>query len=388
MRGRAALRGRFRAVASALAQQAAGAAAVTLAAIRIAPNGVHALVVAPSREAVRRFSRTLRTLCAARWGTGIRWRSKPRVRCYSAQTTPAWRRHLAGLIAPPVADRKSSSDAGREMVFDGAMRRPPSGRQAARLLRAIRSHNESVLGREDASARTRRHCAAHDAPADDRTAFERVCIVLFAAGIGFEATGRHSATLASAMCDFVPDALAVMNRDRIAVRLPMAVLRDPATIDACIASARRWRDLARTQGTYLGRIATLAATDDPASGWPALVRLVQADFPDLRGAAARMLLKRWGFFTARAHPGARRVLARLGLSGDDFSDAAVQLRLAALADRSGEDAYAFEAELALFAGLGACRPQPACSACSLEERCPFASGNRQTLGPATEIVPA
>jgi hypothetical protein len=67
------------------------------------------------------------------------------------------------------------------------------------------------------------------------------------------------------------------------------------------------------------------------------------------------------------------VLERLGLIDAHASSADCQLAIGAIARALSRDAYAIEGALALFAALGPCRPQPACSSCTLSGRCPSAS---------------
>jgi 3-methyladenine DNA glycosylase Tag len=82
------------------------------------------------------------------------------------------------------------------------------------------------------------------------------------------------------------------------VLLEAPIVRNAAKIRACIENAKRWCELAQQHGTYLGRIASIAATDDPVSGCPALSEAVGGDFVLIGDSAARQTRKRWGFFTA------------------------------------------------------------------------------------------
>ena len=101
--------------------------------------------------------------------------------------------------------------------------------------------------------------------------------------------------------------------------------------------------------------------------------MLRADFVHLGESTAGQVLKRMGFFTAFTHPGARRVIERLGFTHADTPAPAVQRLVGAAAARLGRDPYAVEATLALFGGIGPCKKKPACDTCELADRCPSAN---------------
>ncbi|HEY7980991.1 MAG TPA: hypothetical protein VID19_05865, partial [Candidatus Eremiobacteraceae bacterium] len=104
------------------------------------------------------------------------------------------------------------------------------------------------------------------------------------------------------------------------------------------------------------------------------------DFVRIGETAARQALKRWGFFTAFAHPGSRRVMERLQLVTETDSRAAVQCFVGAVARIAGRDPYQLEATLALFAALGPCKREPECESCVLAEKCPTAAARAAAAG--------
>jgi len=243
---------------------------------------------------------------------------------------------------------------------------------AVRLLRVIEKANDALLGADEVAARIRRYVASHEAPANDQAAFERLCEIIFAQRIGFEAVTHHHGTLASAFRDFAPHAVAEMSVSDVATMLDDPAVRDRAKVEACLEYARSWQAVAAEDGTYLGRLARVAADDDAAAGWPKLVAALQGDFHCLSQAGARMLLKRWGFFTAAGHRGVQRVLLRLQLVGHDAEACEVQRFVGGVAERSARDPYAVETCLAIFAGLGPCQAQARCEGCVVNESCPSA----------------
>ncbi len=248
-----------------------------------------------------------------------------------------------------------------------------SARRLVTTLRQIERSVDGDLGTDEVAARVRRYIADHDAPADDRSAFERLCTVIFAQGIGFSAVAGKAEAHREAFAGFDPAAVARFDDAAQRRLLQAPIIRNRAKIAACVENARRWCELAAEDGTYLARIARIAAGDDPAQGWPILLRSVTADHVRLGESTARQVLKRWGFFTAHAHPGARRALERLGFVATDESAPSVQRMLGRAAEKLGRDPYAVEALLALFAGAGPCAKTPACGRCVLSERCPSAA---------------
>ncbi|HXW51400.1 MAG TPA: DNA-3-methyladenine glycosylase I [Candidatus Acidoferrales bacterium] len=246
-----------------------------------------------------------------------------------------------------------------------------SSRNASGIIGAIEKANDATLGTDETARRIRRYVAAHETPHDDRHAFSKLCEVLFAQGLGFEVVANHWPALEQAFAHFEPSALASLSEIDVGRLLAEPIIRNRAKVLACIGNARRWLELART-GSYLARVATLASEDNAAEGWPSLTVALRHDFHRLREPAARMLLKRWGFFTARSHPGAKRLLERLGLVKPDTAEALVQARIAQIGQATSTDPYAIEASLAIFAGAGPCRAKPRCDVCALNEACGFA----------------
>ncbi len=159
--------------------------------------------------------------------------------------------------------------------------------------------------------RVRRYVTAHEAPSDDRAAFSRLCDVIFANGVGFEAVEKQRGALDVALCGRAPENIAELSTELIAARMSEPVMRDRLKIESCIAAARRWKELAIDHGSYLGQVAKCAADDDGPAGWPALVARLLLDLPALSEPMARAVLKRWGFFTAAGHVGSQRLLVRL-----------------------------------------------------------------------------
>ena len=246
-------------------------------------------------------------------------------------------------------------------------------RALAPIVRAADAAIGALLGYDEVAARVRRYVADHEAPGDDRAAFERLCVVIFAQGIGFPLVAAKIDALRSAFSSFAPSEVAGFEEARVDALVHTAgLIRNRAKIEACVENARRWVQASPEGGSYLGRIASVAAVDDAAAGWPQLVALVRGDFARIAETAARLILKRWGFFTACAHPGVRRLTQRLEVLAPNAEHADVQRLVGAAAQRIGRDPYSVEAGLALFAGVGPCRPKPDCSRCALAERCPSA----------------
>jgi 3-methyladenine DNA glycosylase Tag len=239
-------------------------------------------------------------------------------------------------------------------------------------MRTIDVAVDELLGTDEVSARVRRYVADHDAPADEKIAFGRLCLVIFAQGLQWSAVEAKRAALADAFRGFEPAAvMALAVRDL----LTQPIIRNEAKVRTCVENARRWSELGNGAASYLGRVAASAANDDATAGWPALAAQLATDFERIGETAARQTLKRWGFFTAFAHPGAQRVLTRLGVIEHDAAPAATQLAVGAIASELGRDPYAVEAVLALFAGLGPCRVKPRCAECGLSDRCPSAQSD-------------
>ena len=241
---------------------------------------------------------------------------------------------------------------------------------ASPLIRSIDRANDALLGVDEHAARLRRYVADHDAPADDAAAFGRLCEVVFAQGLGIRVVLAKRDALTAAFAHFDPLRVCVFDDSDVKRLLASPIIRNEMKIRACIENACRWRK-ASGDGAYLACVARVAAADDHAAGWPALVAMLCSDFERIGESAARQTLKRWGFFSTLAHPGARRVLERLGLVAPEMANPDVQAFVGALARKVCRDPYALEASIALFAALGPCRPNPQCERCPLSEHCPF-----------------
>jgi len=349
-----------RAVTAALAP-AARAARVGLVEFAVIGCGVRA-VIAGARPQVRIF---MRRLIALIHRPGLSWRQKLRMASLAPAAVPAARALLREMTtdfeeAPMIATSSTAKRAG-------------DSRKLATLLRHVERSVDSALGADEAAARIRRYVADHDAPPDDRVAFGRLCTVVFAQGIGYDAVAARAGGFAEAFSGYDPVAVAAYDEARIGSLLSAPIVRNAAKINACVENARRWVALAKIHGSYLGRIASAAAADDPATGWTALNGVLREDFVHLGESTAGQVLKHLGFFTAFAHPGARRVVERLGFIASAAAPPTLQKLLGAAAQRLGRDPYALEATLALFAGIGPCKKKPACDACELADRCPSAN---------------
>jgi len=248
-------------------------------------------------------------------------------------------------------------------------------RKAIGHLQVIERSNTAALGGDEVAARVRRYVAIHEAPSNDQAAFAKLCYVIFAQGLGFDVVENHREALDAAFCQFAPESVARIDENHVSKLLHEPIIRNRSKIEACIENAQRWQTLVAADKSYLGRIAHIGAGDDALSGWPKLVNLLQEDFCRLGEPTARLLLKRWGFFTALCHPGVRRALTRLGLLNADVGGPEVQLFVGTLAEATSKDAYAIEAALAIFAGVGPCRSDPRCSECLLNESCPAAQSS-------------
>jgi len=195
---------------------------------------------------------------------------------------------------------------------------------------------------------------------------------VFAQGLGFDTVLAKLDRLETAFAGFAPAAVAAFDDARIDAIMDEPIIRNEPKIRACVENARRWTALTPAGSSFLARIAEKAAADDAPGGWPALMKALQEEFVRIGESAARQTLKRWGFFTAFAHPGAQRVVQRLGFVDSGADAPAVQRALGAAAESLGRDAYACEAALALFAGVGPCRKEPRCTECALADKCPSA----------------
>ncbi len=248
-------------------------------------------------------------------------------------------------------------------------------RRAAATLKSIEDAVNARLGADEAARRIRRYVGDHDAPADDGVAFGRLCAVIFAQGLGFQAVESKSDALREAFAGYDAALVAHFDDGDIARVMAAPIIRNESKVRACVENASRWIAIAAEHGTLLGSVAVVAADDDAVAGWPALAERMRSSFARIGEAAARQALKRWGFFTAFAHPGSRRVLERLGMIAEGASDSDVQCFVGAIARSAGRDPYEIEACLALFASHGPCRPLPKCATCELADRCPYGQAN-------------
>jgi 3-methyladenine DNA glycosylase Tag len=352
--------------ARAVASRAALAPAASAAGVRVVDAcvvgcGIRALVTAPSKGRLRIFVRRFTAWCGR---LDIPWRPRFRVAPVSIGAVPAVRAQLRRM-------RETASEV--VMIESSAKARGAGGvRKLTSLVRHVDRSIDQILGADEVAARVRRYVGEHDAPPDDRSAYSRLCVVIFAQGIGFETVMAKTAELNAAFDGFDPKIVATYDEARTTALLDAPIIRNASKIRACVENGRRWCALAEKNGTYLGRVASVAAADDPAQGWPALATVVRDDFVHVGDSAARQALKRWGFFTAFAHPGARRAMERLGCIQPAADGAAAQRLIGAAAQRLGRDPYAVEAAFALFAGIGPCGKSPKCDRCSLADRCPSA----------------
>lgn len=358
------LRGARARVASHACFSAASAAGVRLVHARVLPFGMRSIVETSDRSRVRGFVRTFVAHSVTPAGPPAAWRSGFRVTSISRDKVTACRRFIESGAGIRIGD----DDMGR--IASKKARSNQTARSLPAVLRIADQANDAALGGDEVAARTRRYVADHDAPSDDRAAFARMCLVVFAQGLSLAVVDRQRAALAAAFNGFDPARVARFNDARIRRLVKDAPIRNVAKIRACVENAKRWMKAARQHGTYLGRIAAAAASDDASSGWPALATLLEADFVRIGDTAARQTLKRWGFFTAFANPSAQRLLARLGYVEREAPTQRVQSLIGSLAQSTSRDVYAVEASLALFAGEGPCRLKPHCDQCVLLERCP------------------
>jgi len=359
----------------------------------VVPVGLRALVYAPRLRDLRALSRRYvgRAASALR-AAGVSWRPAIRVAPVLPAHAGAWRRFIGrcrtlyqehSTMSIPSTIEHPARAATRPKKRKNAS---ATARSGAALLRAIDRVVDAELGADEGAARVRRYVADHDAPANDSIAFGRLCEVIFAQGIGFTIVARKHDALTRAFANYDPSAVAAFSEDDVVRLLSEPIIRNRSKICACIENARRWCAIAASHGSYLARVAEVAAQDDPSSGWPALTALLAADFARLNETGARQTLKRWGFFTAFGHPGSRRVIERLDLVDTQSTPAAGQLMIGAIAQALSRDTYAVEATLALFAALGPCKVDPRCPTCALCERCP--AGMRKTTALESGAAPS
>lgn len=325
------------------------------------PFGIRAVVASPSRSAVRVLVRRFCATSARLLAGTIVWRSRALVAAVPQHGVDSYT-FFVRRCARAFPEERPTLRTGKK---NGAA----ASRRATAFIRDIEHSVDLHLGADETARRCRTYVALHDAPADDHTAFARLCAVIFAQGLGFGAVEAKHDQFVSAFDGFRPEAVAAFDDERIADVLQAPIIRNEAKIRACVENARRWV-AAAGPATYLGNVARIAADDDAASGWPQLTQQLQNDFARIGETAARQTLKRWGFFTAFAHPGCRRALERLELISKDDTPAAVQCLLGSAARIAGRDPYQLEATLALFASLGPCKREPECNTCPLAEKCP------------------
>jgi len=351
-------------------EAAARAAGISLVDACVIPCGMRAIVAARDVDKVRVFVRRFVALSAdALSAEPIAWRADARLTSIPVHDLPVWREYIArcrrafeeGQMGTTVAALERSKRSGSTKAIV---------RAGVRCVHAIDAVVDAVLGADECTARLHRYVADHDAPADDRVAFGRLCEVIFTQGIGIAIVIGKRDGMRAAFNGFDPAAVARFDEDDVRRLLVSPIIRNEAKIRACIENAKRWQAVATVEGTYLARIARIAADDDAANGWSALIAALVDDFVRIAEPAARQTLKRWGFFTAAPHPGSRRVIERLGFVGRDAPPAAAQLIVGGIANALGRDPYAVEATLSLFAALGPCKPMPQCPRCALAERCP------------------
>ena len=326
-------------------------------------HGPRVIVRSATRSCLRVFARRAVALLTAQnvaiaWRTGISvCRLNEKSIASHVQRFAAWQKvHLKG---------------------EGTMRRVKPGsraavRVAARFLKIIIAFNSALLGSDESASRLRRYVASHELPDDDRLAFSRLCDLILSQKIGPAAVEQERRALNAAFSDFEPSAVATLEMQQIARRLSSTTLRDPKKIQTCIAAGKSWCRAAGG-GRYMARVVRIASEDDALLGWPKLMAAIVEEFTGIGQLMAAALLKRWGFFSAAAHPGVRRLLARLGVIDRDADARAVQAFLVRIADASTLTPSAVEGTMAIFAGSGPCRDQPRCEDCPLSSRCPSSS---------------
>ena len=363
VRRRAALHADLRAAAGSALEQASILTNTRIVDACVLPVGVRVVVDTESeddvRMLVRRFVGVLGSLTRLQVSL---WRQRADITRLHPCETASYRAYLQRC--------RSTLEEDTEQMKSSKNGKRSGWRAALKSLQAIERSNEGVLGTSEYHARLRRYLAAHDAPADDATAFSRLCAVIFAQGLSFEAIEKRRPAFDEAFYDFVPARVAEITSDEIGRMLKAPIIRNRVKIEACISNANRWVELRSASGSYLARVASIASDDDAASGWPKLTATLAQDFKRLGEPTARLALKRWGFFTALAHPGSRRVLQRLGHLKTEASGADAQLLLGSLAEATGKDPYSVEAAIAIFASAGPCVSDPRCQQCQLCQSCP------------------
>jgi 3-methyladenine DNA glycosylase Tag len=315
-----------------------------------------------AKSQARAFIRRFTALCAAELGAAVRWRPAARVAAVAQRELPACVRfvhHCANAFVEVPIKKSAPKSSPRQAV-----------RRMTSLLRVIESVNAATAGSDAAARFYRRYMADHDAPADDATAYRRLCYVVLAQGLSFAAVAAREQALDEAFRGFLPKRVAGFAGCDIEKLLSMPIIRNAAKLHACVENAKRWQAAALPAGSYMARVAACAAQDDAAGGWPKLVDLLTATFVRAGASSARQALKRWGFFTVLAHPAALRLLSRLRMLEQQAGDVTTQLFICAVAQATGRDPYAIEAALVLFAERGPCRASPRCSSCELCENCP------------------
>ena len=353
-------------------ESAAMAAGITILDACVVPCGVRAIVEARDAAAIRLCVRRFVAFAADSVRcASVQWRNGARLASITRRDLPVWRALLSRCKRAFEEDtmvdvRSRDGERGKR----GSTR--ANVRAGVRCVHAIDGVVDAILSADESIARIHRYVADHDSPPDERVAFGRLCEVIFTQGIGIAVVIGKRDALRAAFNDFDPAAIAAFDDGDVRRLLGLPIIRNEAKIRACIENAKRWHSAAATEGTYLARVARIAAGDDAAAGWPSLVAALVADFVRIGEPAARQTLKRWGFFTAAPHPGSRRVVERLELIGHDAPPATAQLVVGAIAQALGRDPYSVEATL-LFAALGPCRPMPQCARCALAERCPTGS---------------
>ncbi|MDQ2817792.1 MAG: DNA-3-methyladenine glycosylase I [Candidatus Eremiobacteraeota bacterium] len=240
------------------------------------------------------------------------------------------------------------------------------------MLKLIDPANAAEIGSDEVAAYVRRYSADHQSPADDRDAFARLCTVIFAQGIGYNAVRNHRAALDHAFDRFDPLLVAAYDARRIEAIMSLPIIANRVKVSACVENAKRWKALCQPAETYLGRVARCAAQDDAVRGWPDLVAMLRGDFVRVGEITARQVLKRWGFFGAFSHAGAQRCIQRLGLIDAAASFATAQRFFGSVAELGALDPYVLETSFVLFATVGPCRAKPLCLRCPLADACPAA----------------
>lgn len=361
VRRKAVLRGRLRTLAYEAVHCAGSSTGLFVLDARVLPAGIRVLVRAESKTELRAFvKRFVACFSSINAFAQPHWRARAHVLRIQPHKLAAYRDFLrrCGAFGEELMPKSPARPVNSQM------------RALAAILRVAERCNESRCGGDAMAARARRYVAEHDAPQDDRSAFARLCFVIFAAGLGFGPVESCRDALETAFSGFEPSRVAEIDDAQAAAILAMPIIRNRAKIDACVENGRRWHALCADGQSYLARVAAAAAGDHPSDGWPRLTAMLRADFSRLGDMTARLTLKRWGFFMALSHPAVRRLLTRLHCVEAGAPDMHVQRLVASLAQKAGRDPYAVEAALADFASDGPCRKEPRCAQCPLCDRCP------------------